>query len=139
MVKTTETSVEDVEKFKDHWKNKVNRVRIYQEHSTDGNFGSITGGRFPRKPCMMPKYEMLIYCDGKTGRCNHDWDGPPMGNVTENTIQEIWMGDSYANLREQHRSLDIIDPVCAKCDSWYPEVGIQGTGETQESISGTDG
>ena len=80
---------------------------------------------------------MLIYCDGKTGRCNHDWDGPPMGDVMVNTIREIWLGDSYADLREQHRSLDIIDPVCAKCDSWYPEVGNQGTGETLKNISGS--
>jgi radical SAM protein with 4Fe4S-binding SPASM domain len=136
MVQTQETRPEDVAWFHERWQNKVNRVRVYQEHSTDGNFGSIKGGRSPRKPCMMPLYEMLIYCDGKTGRCNHDWDGPPMGDVTRNTIREIWMNEAYARLREEHRTLKINDPVCAKCDSWYPAIGVQGTGQTFEKAGG---
>lgn len=138
MVQTEGTRLDDVEFFKEKWKGLVDRVRVYQEHSTDGNFGSIKGGRTPRKPCMMPVYEMLIYCDGKTGRCNHDWDGPPMGDVTKNTIREIWTNDNYSDLREQHRTLKITDSVCSKCDSWYPEPGVQGTGMAVESnIKGT--
>ncbi len=138
MVQTAETPLDELDVFKENWKDKVDRVRIYQEHSNDGNFGSIMGGRFPRKPCMMPVYEMLIFCDGKTGRCNHDWDGPPMGDVTQNTIKEIWTNDNYADLREQHRTLKITDPVCAHCDSWYPEIGVQGTGQTlEQAVSGS--
>ncbi len=135
MVQTDSTRPDDLTVFQEFWTGKVDRVRIYQEHSSDGAFGSIRGGRWPRKPCMMPIYEMLIYCDGKTGRCNHDWDGPPMGDVNVNTIKEIWMNDNYINLREQHSTLQITDPVCSKCDSWYPVVGVQGTGQVIEQAA----
>ena len=77
----------------------------------------------------MPFYEMLIYCDGKIGRCNHDWDGEPIGDLNKKSIHEIWHGKTYQELRRQHETLDLKDSVCASCDSWYPEEGIQGTGE----------
>ena len=77
----------------------------------------------------MPFYEMLIYYDGKIGRCNHDWDGEPLGDLSQSSINEIWHSEIYDRLRRQHQTLNIQDSVCAKCDSWYPEEGIQGTGE----------
>ena len=81
MVKTDTVSDGDIELFKDIWKTKVDRVRIYEEHSKDGRFGSLKHKRRERKPCVMPFYEMLIYCDGTIGRCNHDWDGKSVDSV----------------------------------------------------------
>ena len=129
MVKTKEVLEDDVEIFKRMWIKKVDRVRIYDEHSANGKFGSLSSKRPTRKPCIMPFYEMLIYCDGKIGRCNHDWDGEPIGDLNHNSIHEIWHGKKYQKLRRQHKTLNIKDSVCASCDSWYPEEGIQGTGE----------
>ena len=37
------------------------------------------------------------------------------------------------NFADKHRSQKIIDPVCSKCDSWYPEIGNQGTGDVIEN------
>ncbi len=135
MVQTDETPVEHIESFKRAWEGKVDRIRIYQEHSKDGAFGSLSQKREERKPCVMPEYEMLIYCDGKVGRCNHDWDGPPMGDVTTSTIQEVWESPAYQDLRKQHQSLKITDPVCKGCDSWYPSIGNQGTGDVIDAKS----
>lgn len=132
MVQTANTSQEEADLFKEYWHGKVDRIRIYAEHSSNGHFGSLKNKRIDRKPCVMPFYEMLIYCDGKTGRCNHDWDGEPIGDVNQNTISEIWFDGRYQNLRDQHISLKIVDSVCAACDSWYPEEGSQGTGEVIE-------
>jgi radical SAM protein with 4Fe4S-binding SPASM domain len=80
----------------------------------------------------MPFYEILIYCDGKVGRCNHDWNGIPIGDVNNSTIKDIWNSSFYEDLRKQHQILDIKDEVCKNCDCWYPEIGKQGTGETME-------
>lgn len=132
MVKTDDTKPENCELFKKTWQGRVDRVRIYAEHSKNGLFGSLQNPRNDRKPCVMPFYEMLIYDNGSIGRCNHDWNGDPMGDANINTIREIWHSQKYENLRNQHCTLEIIDAVCKNCDSWYPEIGRQGTGELVE-------
>lgn len=136
MVKTDNTPLEDCDLFLKIWKDKVDRVRIYEAHSEDGNFGSLKNPRTPRKPCVMPIYDMLIYDDGRTARCNHDWDSDGMGNVTTNTIHEVWHNEKYKELRRQHANVGkcaISDAVCSKCDSWYPEIGNQDTGSVVEN------
>jgi len=132
MVQTKQTTKDDTNKFEELWKNKVDRIRIYEEHSSDGLFGSVKSGRPDRKPCVMPFYEMLIYCDGTIGRCNHDWNGDPIGDIRNSTIKKIWDSTALNDLRKQHLTLNIKDPVCSTCDSWYSKEGIQGTGKVIE-------
>lgn len=132
MVKTLDTTDEMCKQFTKIWKDKVDRVRIYEEHSADGEFGSLKNPRKDRKPCVMPIYEMLIYENGTVARCNHDWDSDGMGDVTKNTLKEIWTSPKYVGLREQHLTQKLTDPVCSKCDSWYPEIGNQDTGKVIE-------
>jgi MoaA/NifB/PqqE/SkfB family radical SAM enzyme len=59
MVRTDDTPPDNPEIFKKIWEGKVDRVRIYEEHSADGNFGSLSKKRCKRAPCVMPFYEML--------------------------------------------------------------------------------
>ncbi|NOX16285.1 MAG: radical SAM protein [Epsilonproteobacteria bacterium] len=132
MVKTSNTTNEMCTKFIKIWKDRVDRVRIYEEHSSNGEFGSLINPRNNRKPCVMPIYEMLVYENGIVARCNHDWDSDGMGDTTKNTLKEIWMSPKYINLREQHLKQKLIDPICSKCDSWYPEIGNQDTGVVVE-------
>lgn len=132
MVRTEAASEEDVRLFKEIWHDRVDRVRIYEEHSKGGVFGALKTPRVDRKPCVMPIYELLVYEDGKVGRCNHDWNGNPMGDTLEQTISDIWDSAKYENLRKQHDMLTFTDPVCKNCDSWYPEAGNQGTGMVLE-------
>lgn len=133
MVKTMNTTEENIQEFKNIWQGKVDRIRIYEEHSKNGVFGSLVNHRKDRMPCVMPFYEMLIYDDGSVGRCNHDWNGGPlMGNVNNDTIRAIWHNQKYEKLRNEHCKLDFTDAVCKNCDSWYSEIGNQGTGEVIE-------
>ncbi len=132
MVKTATTPEENVELFKRIWHAKVDRIRIYEEHSIDGKFGKLARSRENRVPCVMPFYEMLIYDDGRVGRCNHDWDSSPMGDVNKSSIKDIWHSDKYKDLRRQHLRMEITDEQCKNCDSWYPKVGFQETGEVLE-------
>jgi len=133
MVKTEATQDSACEQFKAIWKDKVDRVRVYEEHSKDGDFGSLNNPREIRNPCVMPIYEMLIYDNGIVARCNHDWNSDGMGDTTKNSLKEIWMNPKYVDLREQHLRQQLIDPVCSKCDSWYPDIGNQGTGDMIEN------
>ncbi len=133
MVRTNNVSERDVEVFEEIWIDRVDRVRIYEEHSINGNFGSLMKGRKGRKSCVMPFYEMLIYADGKIGRCNHDWDGNPVSHIGQKGIKEIWHNGVYDDLRKQHEKMCLTDPVCMACDSWYPAEGVQGTGKVIET------
>lgn len=132
MVMTPETPPENPECFKKIWAGKVDRIRIYEEHSRDGRFGSLPFSRGERQACMMPFYEILVYDNGKVGRCNHDWDGDPIGDMNTASIKEIWSSGYYKDLRNQQKSLNITDRVCKNCDSWYPEFGMQKTGDAVE-------
>ena len=130
MVKTRNTPESDVVQFKAIWEGRVDRVRIYAEHSAGGRFGALAQGRAGRVACAMPFYEMLVFSDGRVGRCNHDWNGAPLGDLNGTTIAQIWHSDAYRALRAEHHSLALTDPVCRDCDSWYPIAGHQMTGET---------
>lgn len=132
MVRVDDVSDAQCESFVALWQEKVDRVRIYEEHSLNGVFGAMNTDRGPRKPCAMPFYELLVYADGTVGRCNHDWDGPRLGNLNTQSIAEVWQSSVLSDLRQQHETLQIIDPVCASCDSWYPERGVQSTGKVVE-------
>nr|MBP7652074.1 SPASM domain-containing protein [Candidatus Dependentiae bacterium] len=129
LVKTRYHNEEDLDLFKKIWEDKVNIVRIYEEHSSDGKFGSLKIKRNNRQTCVMPFYEMLVYYNGTLGRCNHDWDSNDIGDLNYNSISEIWNNNFYKDLRVQHKSLKITDEVCKNCDCWYPEIAKQGTGE----------
>ncbi|MFH1985870.1 MAG: radical SAM protein [Pseudomonadota bacterium] len=133
MVRTPETPDTDVALFRSIWADRVDRIRIYEEHSADGQFGSLTSSRSQRVACAMPFYEMLIFSDGKVGRCNHDWNGAPLGDANTSSIRQIWHSRSYHELRCQHMTQHVTDGVCSRCDSWYPVPGSQMTGETYES------
>jgi pyruvate-formate lyase-activating enzyme len=128
VVRTDHTDAE-IDWFIARWEPFVDRVRVYDLHSADGHYGSLPYDRGPRRPCMKPFSEILIYYDGLTGRCNHDWNGKPIGSVANATIRDVWMSAAYDDLRGQHRTLDIKDETCRHCDSWYPTIWEQGTGQ----------
>jgi radical SAM protein with 4Fe4S-binding SPASM domain len=133
MVRTAETPAAHVDRFRSIWAGRVDRIRIYEEHSADGDFGSLARKRPQRVACAMPFYEMLIFSDGSVGRCNHDWNGPPLGDVNMASIRQIWHSRGYRELRDQHMTQHFTDDACRQCDSWYPVPGSQMTGETYES------
>ena len=134
MVAIEGTSAEDREAFRARWIDKVDRVRIYAEHSADGHFGSLSGEQRPqRSACVMPVYQMTIFSSGSIQRCNHDWGGESLGTFAHTgDLHKIWTGPVYEDLRRQHQELNITDKVCSNCDSWYPVEGQQQTGWVYE-------
>jgi len=112
--------------FVDYWLPKVDRVRVYVEHSSDGKPGSIGQGlpQFKRRlPCHKPSTDMVIYWSGEVALCNHDWtrlvDGTPLGDVARDGIAQVWRSPAYQAVRQAHMegSLEGLAP-CHGCDHW---------------------
>lgn len=120
----------DIEEYKkgqkdfiDFWRRYVDRVRVYIEHSSDGNLGSIKHeglNRQSRKPCKKVYTDMIIYWNGDTAICNHDWNNElNIGNVKEKGIREIWNGEEYNSIRKMHENGEFDESlVCKHCDHW---------------------
>lgn len=121
MVVTDDVTTSDVDEFKKLWEGKVDKVRVYAEHSKNEHFGSIENANAERKTCIKPFRQTVISWDGKVRRCNHDWDSCPLGDVNNSTVKEIWISPKYNKLRSEQLSLEDISEPCKHCDSWYEE------------------
>lgn len=126
-IQVSSVDVEDYrkeqEEFISFWCQYADRVRIYEEHSSDGNLGSIQ--RFQddgmlRKPCQKVYNDMIIYWDGSIGICNHDWNRKDyIGSAVDSTIQDIWTSQKYQEIRSRHLSGRFPkDDICKFCDHW---------------------
>ncbi|MEW6667499.1 MAG: radical SAM protein [Thermodesulfobacteriota bacterium] len=118
-----------------YWKPRVDRVRIYPRHSDGGRYGSLShpAHRRPaagRVPCRKPFTDFVICADGHAALCNHDWDKNgtnPLGSVMRQSLEEIWKGKSYGEVRLRHlaREWNALNP-CGQCDHWQGD----GSGES---------
>ena len=134
MVKTIHTK-NTITKFVSEWSNKVDRVRVYEEHSMDGNFGYLKNSHIKsiamRKPCKKLINEIAIYCNGDVALCNHDWNRrDSIGNIKKDSIEKIWKNKKYNELRRKHSDGKVGNEIiCGKCDHWqshYMSNGIIG-------------
>ncbi|MCA8941878.1 MAG: SPASM domain-containing protein [Planctomycetes bacterium] len=65
--------------------------------------------------CYMAAMYMKIEPDGRVFPCCRGPEELLMGNVRENTIEEIWNGETYRTLRQRMRAGDYPEP-CKGCD-----------------------
>ena len=121
----TDENRDGLHEFTQYWIKKVDRVRVYPEHSTNGTFGSLDSSYKysdfkQRRPCKKVFTDIVIYWDGTVAVCNHDWDrGEYIGNVRDNSIQEIWTGNKYKEIRKRHLEGNLEnDETCKDCDHW---------------------
>lgn len=121
--------------FIGYWRKRADRVRVYPEHSSDGSYGSLSGYILPhfdkRLPCKKVFTDMVIYWDGTIAVCNHDWDRREyLGNIRDTSIENIWNGYKYKEIRKRHIDGNLEDDLtCKGCDHWkmyYIEEGLVG-------------
>ena len=126
-VSTIETPLHKpgINDFVKFWQPKVDRVRVYVEHSRDGNPGSISQElpQFEKRlPCKKVFTDLVIYWDGQVALCNHDWTRQEphlIANVNDNSIREIWNSARYEEIRNCHREGNFTqEPLCEHCDHW---------------------
>ena len=66
---------------------------------------------------------MYIWWDGKVNPCDVDYKSTlSVGDLKGKTIEEIWNGHPYSNLRDKHLAgLRGDFSTCARCDAWLCE------------------
>lgn len=115
---------ESIAEFIAFWRGKVDRVRIYYEHSADGHPGSLACPEVPRgmarRACRKPFGDLVVYWNGQVAACNHDWwRTPPLGDLNVQTVAQVWFGAPYESLRRQHLHPETLqDATCRHCDHW---------------------
>ncbi len=131
----TERNSAGLSEFIEYWRKRVDRVRIYPEHSSKGGFGSLADYTLPefagRLPCRKVFTDMVVYWDGTVAVCNHDWDRREhIGSVRHDSIEDIWKSPKYGEIRRRHIDGGLeADPTCRDCDHWkmyYIRDGIVG-------------
>lgn len=129
------------QKFIDFWRQYADKVRIYMEHSADGNLGSIASihdEKETRRPCAKVYNDMIIYWDGTVALCNHDWENKlNIGNVKASTIESVWHSENYKKIRTMHEKGEFCDEiVCKHCDHWRMYYSPEGfVGKAFDKIS----
>ena len=88
-----------------------------------------------RWACLFPFTEMAILPDGRIYYCietlfrlGFDKDIKSLGDYNQQTLQEIWCGDLFKELRRDLILNQLKDrPVCKNCDTWTSQVTHQST------------
>ncbi|MGE3533669.1 MAG: radical SAM/SPASM domain-containing protein [Parachlamydiales bacterium] len=69
-------------------------------------------------PCPWLMRTLSIHWNGKAAQCDSMWDGQEyMGDVNDQTIQEVWMGE-LLHRRQRHLKNDFAFYPCSTCKDW---------------------
>ena len=119
-ITTIPMSGEKVGDIRNFWEPHVDWLEIWRPHGWAGK-------RNYRKPlkkkamCERPfSGPVQIQADGKVIPCCFITDAEiVLGDIYENTIEEILTGDRYNELRERHKEGDLCLLPCEHCDQMY--------------------
>tara|TARA_Y100001970_G_C14253897_1_gene873730 strand:- start:4492 stop:6132 length:1641 start_codon:yes stop_codon:yes gene_type:complete len=119
------------EKFLEKWeKAGVDQVTYYVLTEHEVNTGkSIRSGDFydreQRYPCATPWVQTVVYPAGEVSICCKSmtevgWTGiTELGNLKNQSFEEIWDGGAYRRLRQAQLKNDFSEfSVCSDCDIW---------------------
>lgn len=92
--------------------------------------------------CHRPWQEMIIDSDGSVAPCCY-WSAygnrnPAMGNVNENSVQDIWNGKPYQKLRKAMAAGDLKAAGCADCFAIKQKLSLQLLCDDQGRDTETD-
>jgi len=89
------------------------RFRWVMGHVVNCQAGHIRE-RYPQF-CSMATYHLKVAPDGKVYPCCRAPNDLVMGNILDNTVEEIWNGDAYREFRRRMFARDYPDS-CRNCD-----------------------
>lgn len=123
MIKTHQT-VPVMEKFYDQWIKRFGSavIRGYSDRAGQLPDLAISSMAPPKRvPCRRIWQSMVILADGVVTACDEDFLGKmPVGDITSNTLQEIWQGPTFSRLRQMHVAGTLDDyPLCRACRQWH--------------------
>jgi radical SAM protein with 4Fe4S-binding SPASM domain len=115
--------------FINYWKDKANRIGILRyldfgcyEDSFEELYFKDNYKQDNKYCCSEIWRRLSIWSDGTATICTRDFNKhESIGNIYENTISEIWLGEKMNKFRDLHRNGDFKNiPICATCpDSFY--------------------
>lgn len=117
----------EVADFENYWKQQdADFVIIRRLHSAAGGVSVIANNMklkqisLDRKPCLYPWERILLNAKGELAFCPQDWvHGSVLADYRTKTIQEVWQGEAYRQLREAHLTNQYKTfPFCAQCPDW---------------------
>lgn len=123
-----EANKAEYEDFIDKWIDKTHQVyfqRVF--YDAEGNQGRQMFYRDvfsldleKRKPCYYLWELVVVYCDGKVTVCPPDDFGLlVMGDISKQSLYDIWHSKQYNELRLRHLKNDLRNKkLCASCDYW---------------------
>ena len=125
---------DEIKPFMNRWKGIADFVEIGEYHTWDGTLDNSslfdqTDSTMRRKryPCTFLWYNPVILWDGRVTTCCVDYQGKGViGDIKENTLAEIWQGDTLQKIRKAHLEGQYSTiPLCSKCQFWRCEVDIE--------------
>ena len=133
IIQTPDTQNE-IKPFIHKWKGIADFIEIGEYHNWDGTINSLNqinpdnlSKGINRYPCTFLWYNPVIFWDGRVTTCCVDYQGKGViGDIKENTLAEIWQGDTLQKIRKAHLEGQYSTiPLCSKCQFWRCEVNIE--------------
>lgn len=110
--------------FFDDWMRKVGAVSIVGYSHRAGQLPDLAvmfSAPPHREPCRRIRRRCVILADGRVTACDQDFRGlHPMGDLTRQTLQEIWTGPAFTHLRQAHAAGRWQKAgLCNACEEWH--------------------
>lgn len=94
---------------------KADEIRYKFLDSFRGEIWDDKGTLNPEDVCKEPFYGFTVHVNGNVVPCDRDWAGENvMGNIFEQSVDEIWQGEKYQEFRRQMLSNEK-PAMCRKC------------------------
>jgi radical SAM protein with 4Fe4S-binding SPASM domain len=120
-----EENKREIKQFYREWKGKVDGINIInmrnwandiQKEGTKESFHF--NKKMKRKPCANIWQKMVVDYNGDVVLCCDDWNhSTVLGNLKQQTIEEIWKGEKLRKIREAHKKGEFGKiPLCSGCN-----------------------
>jgi len=120
-----EENKREIKQFYKYWKGKVDGINIInmrnwaneiQKKGTKESFHF--NKKISRKPCVLIWSKMVVDWNGDVVLCCDDWNhSTVLGNLKNQTIEEIWKGEKLRKIREAHIKGEFYKvPLCSCCN-----------------------
>lgn len=119
----------ETSEFISRWINTVEYVRIDKPVDSLNRARDAFFHPSQRVICFYPWQVICVLADGAVVKCCGDFNlKDVVGNVKENTLEEIWQGDRYMDYRRNllQGRIDLV-PLCDQCDLWMQQLVKEGT------------
>jgi radical SAM protein with 4Fe4S-binding SPASM domain len=115
---TTDVNRHEKEIWIERWSRKLNEVFVWEPHNwvLGRHYRTVDTGR--QESCGRPDNgPMYIHADGTVSPCCWDIHKEiSLGSMQHQTIEEVYKGKPYRELRKAHREGNFKDYICQYCD-----------------------